>query len=187
MILTHTHTHTHTHTLLLQHRSHSLVENKSPSSQAREEGGGSKSFIKYLRHKSRKQRTTSSPNLSKEAMQSHSGISRPSNQSHSGISRPSIRVVVSVLQPQLYYKTLPVAKTTTVNDVIDKLVRAFAVSAEDKNLEGFYLMEVGDCSTNIKSHVHGSAQNNQNAMLGHFGRPFSVFDSTEQELYTWQD
>ena len=32
-----------------------------------------------------------------------------------------------------------------------------------------------------------SAQNNQNAMLGQFGRPFSVFDSTEQELYMWQD
>ena len=28
-----------------------------------------------------------------------------------------------------------------------------------------------------------SAQNDQNAMLGHF----SVFDSTKQELHTWQD
>ena len=28
-----------------------------------------------------------------------------------------------------------------------------------------------------------SAQNNQNAMIRHFGRPFSVFDITEQELY----
>ena len=35
--------------------------------------------------------------------------------------------------------------------------------------------------------IYCSAQNNQNAMLGHFGRPFSVFDSTEQELYTWQE
>ena len=35
--------------------------------------------------------------------------------------------------------------------------------------------------------IHVSAQNNQNAILGQFGRPFSVFDSTEQELYMWQD
>ena len=39
---------------------------------------------------------------------------------------------------------------------------------------------------NIAYSAH-SAQNNQNAMLGHFGRPFSVFDNTEQELYMWQD
>ena len=32
-----------------------------------------------------------------------------------------------------------------------------------------------------------SAQNNQNAMLRHFDRPFSVFNSTEQELDMWQD
>ena len=53
-----------------------------------------------------------------------------------------MRVVATVLQPQLYYKSVPVTMTTTVNDIIVKLVSRYAVVAEDKDPNSFYLMEV---------------------------------------------
>ena len=54
----------------------------------------------------------------------------------------------------------------------------------------YYVKPIPSLFRSCHKNIYGdscSAQNNQNAMLGHFGRPFSVFDSTEQELYMWQD
>ena len=55
---------------------------------------------------------------------------------------PSVRVMASILQPQFYYKTVPVTMATTVDDIITSLVAKFAVAVEDKDPECFYLMEV---------------------------------------------
>ena len=55
---------------------------------------------------------------------------------------PSIKVVASILQPQLYNKRVPITMGTTVNDVITMLVTKYALTSEDRDLSCYYLMEV---------------------------------------------
>ena len=54
----------------------------------------------------------------------------------------SIKVVASILQPQLYNKRVLVTVGTTVNDVITMLVTKYAITAEDQDPSSYYLMEV---------------------------------------------
>ena len=62
----------------------------------------------------------------------------------------SVVVVATVLQPQLYNKRIPITTTTTVDDIIVKLVSKYAVIAEDKDSSLFYLMEVCNFVMKIK-------------------------------------
>ena len=52
-----------------------------------------------------------------------------------------VRVVSTVLNRQIYYKTLPITKYTTVFEVVVKLVGKYAKS-DDQNPSDFYLTEV---------------------------------------------
>ena len=54
-----------------------------------------------------------------------------------------VRVMVSVLHPQIIYKTLHITKHSTVFEVVVKLVSKYAFSQEDKdNPDAFYMTEV---------------------------------------------
>ncbi len=52
-----------------------------------------------------------------------------------------VRVVSTVLNSKIYYKTLPITKFTTVFEVVVKLVGKYADS-DDQNPSDFYLTEV---------------------------------------------
>ena len=85
-----------------------------------------------------RQRSVSTPAIDSE---SRSSASHHHDNINEG-AESSVRVVATVLQPQLYYKSVPVTMTTTVNNIIVKLVSRYAVVAEDKDPNSFYLMEV---------------------------------------------
>ena len=53
-----------------------------------------------------------------------------------------IRVVVTEINPQAYYKTLEVTNRTTSFEVILKLIQKYALKDEDRDPNEFYLMEV---------------------------------------------
>lgn len=53
----------------------------------------------------------------------------------------SVRVVATVLSPQIYYKTLPITRYTTVFEVVVKLVGKYAKD-EEQNPNNYYLTEV---------------------------------------------
>ena len=58
-------------------------------------------------------------------------------------SKPDlIRVVATILHPEIFYKTLPITPTTSAYDVIAALVEKYAIAMEDQNPDVFYLMEV---------------------------------------------
>ncbi len=52
-----------------------------------------------------------------------------------------VRVVSTVLNPKIFYKTLPITKYTTVFEVVVKLVGKYA-NLYDQNPSDFYLTEV---------------------------------------------
>ncbi len=58
-----------------------------------------------------------------------------------------IRVVVTEINPQAYYKTLEVTDRTTAFEVIVKLIQKYAVKEEDRDPNEFYLMEVCTVTT----------------------------------------
>jgi len=53
-----------------------------------------------------------------------------------------IRVVVTEISPQAYYKTLEVTDRTTAFEVIVSLIQKYAVKEVDRDPNDFYLMEV---------------------------------------------
>lgn len=55
-----------------------------------------------------------------------------------------IRVVVTEINPQAYYKTLEINHHTTAFEVIVKLIRKYALKDEDRDPNDFYLTEVSD-------------------------------------------
>ena len=114
----------------IQKRRHSLAGTRA--NQPKEEGG--KSLFKLLMNKPWKRRSVSTPAIDKEVE------SRCRDTNEGAGSR--VKVVVSVLQPGLYYKSVPVTTGTTVNDVIVELVSKYAVLEEDMDPTAFYLMEV---------------------------------------------
>ena len=123
----------------VQLRRHSLAESRSPrANQQRDERG--RSLFKFLMNKPWKRRSVSTPVINKESMQeSHSRAQGAELGEGAGCS---IHVVASVLQPQLYYKTVSVTAGTTVDDIITGLVTEYAVSTGDQDPDSFYLMEV---------------------------------------------
>lgn len=58
-----------------------------------------------------------------------------------------VRVITTILHPQIYYKTLRITQYTTVYEVIVKLVGKYTNSTEDQNPDVFYITEV---SVNMK-------------------------------------
>ena len=120
-----------------QVRRHSLAGPRPTQQRQREEGG--RSFFRFIMSRPWKQRSTSSPSIDSE---SRSASHHHDNNTNEG-AESSVRVVATVLQPQLYYKSVPVTVATTVNDIIVSLVSKYAIAAEDKDPNSFYLMEVG--------------------------------------------
>lgn len=53
-----------------------------------------------------------------------------------------IRVVVTEINPQAYYKTLEISHHTTVFEVVVKLIRKYALNDDDRDPNEFYLTEV---------------------------------------------
>jgi len=51
-----------------------------------------------------------------------------------------VRVVSTVLNPQIHYKTLPITRSTTIFEVIVKLVGKY--SQTEQNPHNFYITEV---------------------------------------------
>ena len=119
----------------MQLRRHSLAGPRA--SQSRDEGGGRSSFLKFIMSRPWKHRSISSPSIDSQS-QSESHHHGDDNQGEES----TVRVVATVLQPQLYYKSVPVTMATTVNDVIVWLVSKYAVATSDRDPASFYLMEV---------------------------------------------
>ena len=84
-----------------------------------------------------KQRSVSTPSIDSEGQSTSHHHDDPNEGAES-----TVRVVATVLQPHLYYKSIPVTMAMTVNDIIVRLVSKYAVVAEDKDPNSFYLMEV---------------------------------------------
>ena len=120
-----------------QFRRHSLAGTRASSSHSRgREEGTRHPLLKFLMNRPWKQRSVSTPSI--ETAHQHHDSHHSTNEG----AESSVRVVATVLQPHLYYNSVPVTMTTTVNDIIDNLVLKYAVVAEDKDPNSFYLMEV---------------------------------------------
>lgn len=124
----------YSHSPIQLRRRHSLAGPRANHNQQKDERG--RSLFKFLMSKPWKQRSVSTPTIDRGNVQAIESCS------HGNSEGSNIKVVASVLQPQLYYKSVPVTMETTVNDVIVTLVTKYAVIEEDKDPDTFYLMEV---------------------------------------------
>lgn len=100
--------------------------------------GRGKSWKDILRLR-RKRAKLAAPPLNIEKSEEDSDVYKP---------KPSgycIRVVVSEINPQAYYKTLEINHHTTAFEVIVKLIKKYALKDEDRDPNEFYLTEVSMC------------------------------------------
>ena len=77
---------------------------------------------------------------------SHTQSSSPINDTPTDLLKDQnndhIRVLGTVLHPQVHYESLPITPNTTAREVIVALVDKYATSTEDKSPDAFYLTEV---------------------------------------------